>query len=181
MKDLVVKCISEDSLLDIISNIATAVISFINLLFIITIYYKDKKNDKDEKLKKYKYDWFKMIDVRKRVDNLNDLNINIKEKAEDLYNNSEDSLEKRNNIMAKSLSSINAIVFSEKNSYTYLLKCIDPNENIEITKLYNDYQEEYMNILIKAEAKEEYDISRLFDLSSEISEKFYKIGINLIK
>lgn len=181
MKDLVVKCISEDSFLDNISNIATVVISFINLLFIITIYYKDKKRDKDEKLKKYKYDWFKMIDVRERVNNLNKLNINIKQKADDLYNNSEDSLEKRNSITAKYLFDINATVFAEKNSYTYLLKCIDSNENREVTKLYNAYQEEYMNIFIKAEAKEEYDISKLFDLSSEISEKFYKIGINLIQ
>ena len=181
MNDLVVKCVAENNLLENISNIATVVISLINLLFIIAIYFKDKKNEKSEKLKKYKYDWFKMIDVRKRVDNLNNLNMTIKQKADELYNNSEDSLEKRNDIMANTLSEINSLMFSEKNSYTYILKCIDVNENVEITKLYNDYQEEYMNVLLMAKAKEEFDISKLVDLSSKISEKFYMFGINLIK
>lgn len=181
MNYLVIKCISENTLLENASNIATVFISFVNLVFIIAIYFKDKKNEKNEKMKKYKHDWFKMIDVRKRVDNINKLNITIKQKTDALYNNSEDSLEKRNDIMAKSLTEINALMFSEKNSYTYILKCIDASKNVEITKLYNDYQEEYMDILLKAKAREEYDFSKLNDISSKISEKYYTVGIDLIK
>lgn len=181
MNDLVVKCVNDGSLMESISNIATVIISLLNLLFIITIYFKDKKNEKSEKLKKYKYDWFKMIDVRKRVDVLNDLNATIRQKADELYNNPEDSLERRNGIMSEILSNVNSIIYSEKNSYTYLLKCINSNENIEITKLYNDYQEEYIKVFLMAKSREECDFSTLINLSSEISERFYKIGINLIK
>lgn len=181
MNNTVIKCVSETTKLDNFSNIATIIISLVNLIFIIVIYVKDKKNEKIEKLKKYKYDWFKMIDVRKRVENLNDLTVKITQDAEMLYNDSEDSLEKRTCMMSDILSNINKFIFSEKNSYTYLLKCINTSDNIEITKLYNAYQEEYMNILVKAKAKDEFDISTLRDLSSKISEKFYNIGINLIK
>ncbi len=181
MNDVVVKCISENSLLESISDIAVVVISLINLGFVIGFYFKDKANEKREKIKKYKYDWFKMIDVRKRVDSLNILNSTIKQKADELHNSTEDSLEKRKTMMGEYLNNINTVIFSEKNSYTYLLRCIDENENREITRLYNNYQEEYMSILLKAEAKEEYDVSKLTDISSEISKRFYEFGINLIK
>lgn len=181
MKETVVKCICNGSYMDNVSNIATVIISLINLIFVICIYFKDKKNKKEEKLKQYKYDWFRMIDVRERVKNLNDLNLVIKQKVDSLYNDKEDSLERRKELMSDILTEIDCNIFSEKDNYTYLLKCIDVNRNAEITKLYNAYQEEYMNILLKAKAREEYDISSLNDLSAEISEKFYAIGIDLIK
>ena len=177
----VVKCAVEDSLLNNATSIITVFVSVVNLLFIIWIYFKDKNDKKENKIKEYKYDWFKMISINDRIENLNKMISSIKKESEEIYNSKEKDVEKRNELMNNKLSIINSSFFNEKNSYNYLLKCIDEQSNIDITILYNDFQEEYYQILTKSVAKQDFSFDKLIDISSSISGKYYEIGIKLIK
>ena len=169
MSESVIKCVIENSILDNFSNIATIIISAVNLFFVIKFYMNDKVDHKLEKIQNHKYEWYKMIDVQKRVKNLNQLSEKIREYYLNLLQSNEDSTEKR------------TVFLLEKSNFSYLLKSIDKNYNAELSVLYNEYQEEYMNILIIAKAKEEIDISNLYNIESKISDKYYNIGLELIK
>ena len=181
MKDMIVNCTVENSLLDNITNILTLAVSIINLCFIVWIYFKDIKDKKISKEKDYKYDWFKMITVHDRIENLNYLIDDIKQKSANIFSSKEDSMNKRSKLMKESLDCINNKFYSEKNSFTCLLNCIDENSNIEMSNLYNLFQEAYIEIFTKAVANQEYSTEKLTDISAKISTKYYEIGIDLIK
>lgn len=181
MKEEIIKCVVDNSLLDNISNIATLLISIVNLIFVIWVYRTDKKERNSEKIKNHKYEWYKMIDVQTRVKKLNDLSEKVKSLSTKLLESDEDSTDKRTMLMSEYIETLNDIFYSEKASFNYLLKSIDKDSNIELTQLYNKYQEEYMNILIVSKAKENIDYSSLQEIESKISDLYYKIGLNLIK
>ncbi len=181
MSESVIKCVIENSILDNFSNIATIIISAVNLFFVIKFYMNDKVDHKLEKIQNHKYEWYKMIDVQKRVKNLNQLSEKIREYYLNLLQSNEDSTEKRTVMMGYYIKEIDNIFLLEKSNFSYLLKSIDKNYNAELSVLYNEYQEEYMNILIIAKAKEEIDISNLYNIESKISDKYYNICLELIK
>ena len=163
MNTLVVVC--GINTLDTISNVLTLIVGIINLVFIIYVYLRDKKENKRKtrkvkhKLEKekqeleYKYNWYKMINVSDRINALNKLLNMTKDAYNNIINCEDDSLEYRKQMMDEETLKINMLFVSEKNNYTHVLKSLNNNENIELTKLYNEFQELYLNIVESAVLK----------------------------
>ena len=176
-----VKCIVENSKINEWADIATVVISFINLIFIVAIAFYDKFTNKKNKIIKYKYDWYKMIEVDKRIANLENLINDIKKELEKLCNSSEDNFNKRKKIMEKSIEKINNVFHTEKSIFSPLLKCINEDKNIYISVLYNEFEDIYMELFQDAFMKKNSEFNKLYEYRTRIAEVFYDTGINLIK
>ena len=180
MEKEVMKCVMENNMLDNIANIATLLISFLNLIFVVLFYAKDRKEHKKEKQQNYKSSWLNMINVKERIENLNFIITETKKLSIEIFNNKEDSLEQRKLIMQSSLSTLDNLLINEKNKFSYLLKCIDQNKNKEMCKLYNEYQDEYMHVLECAVLEKNLDYSVLQDILNMITEMYYNLGINIL-
>lgn len=177
--------------LDTIANILTLIVGIINLIFIIYVYLHDKKENKEKEISKaqlerekqeleYKYNWYKMISVSDRINILNSLLNMTKEAYNNIINCEDDSLEYRKQMMNEETLKINMLFVSEKNNYTHVLKSLDNNENIELSKLYNEFQELYLNVLESAVLKKQADYSNLHMCLSKIVEKYYDLGHDIL-
>jgi hypothetical protein len=82
--------------------------------------------------------------------------------------------------MAKRLFSIDTLLVSEKNKFSHILKSFDVNENSELSKLYNKFQDLYMFLLTKAVLKEQGDFCDLQICFSEIVQKYYSLGHDIL-
>lgn len=177
--------------LDTISNVLTLIVGIINLAFIIYVYLRDKKENKEKEISKaqlekekqeleYKYNWYKMINVSDRINALNKLLSMTKDAYNNIINCEDDSLEYRKQMMNEETLKINMLFVSEKNNYTHVLKSLDNNENIELTKLYNEFQELYLNVLESAVLKKRADYSNLHMCLSKIVAKYYDLGHDIL-
>lgn len=177
--------------LDTISNVLTLVVGIINLIFIIYVYFHDKKENKAKEIRKaqlekekqeleYKYNWYRMINVSDRINALNMLLKMTKDAYNNINNCENDSLEYRKQMMDEEMLKINMLFVSEKNNYTHILKSLNNIENIELTKLYNEFQELYLNILESAVLKKQVDYSNLQICLSKIVTKYYVLGHDII-
>ena len=179
------------NILDTISNLLTLVVGIINLIFVIKVYFKDKKDEKrrlsyEKKLnrikqeKEYKYSWYEMINVSERINSLDKLSVMVKDVYNEINNYECDSLDDRKKFMAKRLFSIDTLLVSEKNKFSHILKSFDVNENSELSKLYNKFQDLYMFLLTKAVLKEQGDFCDLQICFSEIVQKYYSLGHDIL-
>lgn len=177
--------------LDTISNVLTLIVGIINLAFIVYVYLRDKKENKEKEISKaqlekekqeleYKYNWYKMINVSYRINTLNKLLSMTKNAYNNIINCEDDSLEYRKQMMDEETLKINMLFVSEKNNYNYVLKSLNNNENIELTKLYNEFQELYLNILESAVLKKQVDYSNLQMCLSKIVAKYYGLGHDIL-
>ena len=177
--------------LDTISNVLTLVVGIINLIFIIYVYFHDKKENKAKEIRKaqlekekqeleYKYNWYRMINVSDRINALNMLLKMTKDAYNNINNCENDSLEYRKQMMDEEMLKINMLFVSKKNNYTHILKSLNNIENIELTKLYNEFQELYLNILESAVLKKQVDYSNLQICLSKIVTKYYVLGHDII-
>lgn len=180
MEKEVINCVLNNSNFDNATNIITLIVSILNLIFIVLFYVRDKKEHKKEKNRDYKNSWFNMVNVKERIKNLNNIINNVKDFSLKILENEEDSLEKRKELMQKSLEKLNGEFVNEKNSFTYLLRCIDDEKNQQLCKLYNDFQDSYMKILESAVLKDTLDYSSLQSVLSKITELYYNLGIEIM-
>ena len=183
--------ICDNSILDTISNILTLVVGIINLVFIIYVYIRDKKENKEKEITKarlekekqeidYKYNWYKMINVPDRINSLNKLLVLTKTAYNNIINCDDDSLENRKQMMDEEVLKINILFVSEKSNYTHVLKSLDNNSNIELSNLYNVFQELYLNVLESAVLKKQEDYSDLQICLSKIVAKYYDLGHDIL-
>lgn len=176
-----VKCICESSVWDTLANVVALIISLLNFIYLVYIRCKDKSEEKQEKIKKYNYAWFEMIKVSERVNNLNNLLKKIKDDYKNISDYEEDSLEKRRAFMSEHLIEADNMFLSEKNSFNYLLTCIDLEKNAHLSNLYNQLQEKYIDIYNAAILKNDISFDLIMELISKISGMYYQIGYELIK
>ena len=189
MKETIVVC--SENILDTVSNILTLIVGVINLGFIIYVYFRDKKENNIKEISKaqlekekeeleYKYNWYKMINVSERINNLNALQNMTKDAYSKIINCKDDSLENRKKIMNDETLRINILFVSEKNSFTHVLKSINSNENRELSQLYNEFQELYLITLESAVLEKDEDYTNLQICLSKIVAKYYDLGHDIL-
>ncbi len=172
----VVKCVVNSNTSWI--EVANITIATINVLAVIAFFIYEKKKLKKDKVNEYKLSWYKLIDIPKRVDSLNEFVVDAKARLEKLKNSDVDNLNKRKEISQKLITDFDKKIISEKNIITPILKCVSDESNREITKLFNDLMELHDNQLINAAILSNgiIDYSNFIDLKNSIVEKYYKIG-----
>lgn len=192
MDSNLINVVCDGSKLDTVANIITSIVGLINLAFIVVIYFKDKKDNKNKESmqeikeqesleKEYKYNWYKLINVSDRINELNQIMDQIVTSCNMIYNDANENINDRKSLMKKETTKIDISLKKEKNKFTSILKCLNEEDNKIMSCMYNDFQEEYFECFTIAVAQtNEIDFSDLQKCLTNIITKYYELGHDIL-
>ena len=175
-----IKFVIDNNWLETAASIVTLIFGALNLIFIIFVHFKDKKEKQIQSKKDYNFNWYKMVHVEKRIMNLNKIIDMVNESCMKIKNSEKDLLDDRKKMQKELIENIDKLFIDEKSKFTQIISSVDNKEYKELRDLYNEFQEKYADIFTKAVAGAEYDFTDLNTISSNIVKKYYDLGNKLL-
>lgn len=121
-----------------ISDIATVIISFINLCFVVYFYFKDQKIKEEEDLYRRKSFWFRNLVLDKNIDKIEE----FWDKSHSIFLECSQDLKKRGTIRIKvrTVQVMKRELINKVNDY---LRIIDAEAGEELDRILDDFEDYY--------------------------------------
>lgn len=163
-------------------NILSVIISALNFVFVVIVFFKDNKDRMVERENSYKMSWFNRLDIDKIINNLNIAYTKVEEEINKIVNENDSKIKLE--LMRKSVNDFNNYMITEKEKISDISYCLNQSSDNKVILAFSNALEAYgvmiQGIFIDNVSNFEKIKNDLNKTKNEIIKAIYNMGKSYI-
>lgn len=163
-------------------DILSVIISVLNFVFVVIVFFKDNKDRMIERENSYKMSWFNRLDIDKIINNLNIAYTKVEEEINKIV--SENDSKTKLELIRKSINDFNNYMITEKEKISDISYCLNQGSDNKVILAFSNALEAYgvmiQGIFIHNVSNFEKIKNDLNKTKNEIIKAIYNMGKSYI-